>query len=111
AYFVLFTEFISKGYTTCNSQLGTKMADHSADVMLSRAKMKTSFTPFTIAIFITLPLHKEFVQWHISAGKNAQVTMQRHHPFIMFQRIRYTNWYGFLPNSTEPFANFTLPEE
>jgi hypothetical protein len=79
--------------------------------MFLRAEVKTSFSSLTVSFLITLPLHKQFMQGHIAGGEYTQVAMQWKNPFVGLHGKRSTNCNGFLPNTAEPFADFTLSKE
>ncbi|MNY65181.1 hypothetical protein D3C86_2024130 [compost metagenome] len=74
-------------------------------------KMKTAFASFAVTIFIALPLFKQFFQPHLPGGKYTEVAMQWHNPLIFLQGkgAAYSNC--FLTNTTEPFTDFSLPEQ
>jgi hypothetical protein len=87
------------------------MGDHSADMVLPVAKVKTSFPSFTISFLRALPLFEEFAKGHAARRKYAEIPVKGHDPFIVFKSQRCTNRDCFLAYSTEPFGYFPLPEK
>ena len=65
-----------------DAQLWAQMGDHAADGMVPAAEVKTAFTALAIAILAALPLEEQFRQRHLSAGEDAQVTVQREDPLV-----------------------------
>jgi hypothetical protein len=82
-YFLLLIYMQVKRHLQC--KLRTEMRDHAADIMFFGTKMKTSFTPFAVAIFIALPLHEKLVQGHIACSEYTKIPVHWHYPFITLQ--------------------------
>ena len=79
--------------------------------MLAVAEMEAAFAAFAIAFPGALPLHKQAAERHIPGGKDPEVAVQGHDPFVLFQGQRSTHRDGFPSDPTEPFGDFTLAEE
>jgi len=77
-------------------------------MMLFGSEVETSFPAFAVAGFIALPLHEQFMKRHIAAGKNAEVAVERHHPFICKQGKRSTNSNRFLTDAADTICLFCL---
>jgi hypothetical protein len=87
------------------------MRNHSADMMLFAAKMKTSFPSVAISRFISLPLIEQLMQRHVAFSENTKISVQRHDPFVLLQCKRGANGNSFLADAAEPFADFSLAQE
>jgi hypothetical protein len=80
-------------------------------MMFPVSEMKTSFSSFAVSFLCALPLHKKFTQWHIAGSEYTEVSVKGHYPFVLLQRQGCTNSNSFLPYATEPFGNFSLPQQ
>jgi hypothetical protein len=80
-------------------------------MVFATTEMKTSFACFTVALLCTLPLQKEFMQGHLPSGKNAQIAMKGHDPFVRLQSEGSPHCDRLLSNTTKPFRDLALPKQ
>jgi hypothetical protein len=87
------------------------MANHAHDVVVLRAKVKTSVSSFSEARGFSLPLGKKLLIGYAPGCEDPKISVQGHDVFLRFQGTGDTHRDGFLANAREPFPNFTLAQQ